>query len=192
MICFAQLKNLIYDNTMQYHFVLSVLTFKNCPKLKTPPPEIVAQGMKVVLAYLKRLSQGSTQCYRTKLMFVGLGGAGKTSLTRAMMSHDFRAPHVESEAITDGIDISTWTVRSADDVELQFSVWDFAGQTVYYNTHQFFLSNRAIYLLVWNTRLGYEHSGLDIWLSSIACHCPKAPIFIVGTHADKVSHQPNL
>ena len=51
---------------------------------------------------------------------------------------------------------------------------------------QFFLSSRAIYLLVWNTRLGYEHSGLDFWLSSIACHCPKAPIFIVGTHADKV------
>ena len=51
---------------------------------------------------------------------------------------------------------------------------------------QFFLSNRAVYLLVWNTRLGYEHSGLDFWLSSIACHCPKAPIFIVGTHADQV------
>ena len=166
--------------------VFSVLALKNCPKLKTPPPEIVSQGMKVVLAYLKRLSQGSTQCFRTKLMFVGLGGAGKTSLTRAMMSHDFRAPHIESEAITDGIDISTWSVKS-DDVELQFSVWDFAGQTVYYNTHQFFLSNRAIYLLVWNTRLGYEHSGLDFWLSSIACHCPKAPIFVVGTHADKIT-----
>ena len=54
------------------------------------------------------------------------------------------------------------------------------------NFFQFFLSNRAVYLLVWNTRLGYEHSGLDFWLSSIACHCPKAPIFIVGTHADQV------
>ena len=109
-------------------------------------------------------------------------------LTRALMAKDFRAPHSETEAITDGIDISTWTVRS-EQVDLQYSVWDFAGQTVYYNTHQFFLSNRALYLLVWNTRLGYEHSGLDFWLSSIACHCPKAPVFIVGTHADKVTHQ---
>ena len=27
--------------------------------------------------------------------------------------------------------------------------WDFAGQSVYYNSHQFFLSSRAVYLLVW-------------------------------------------
>ena len=51
---------------------------------------------------------------------------------------------------------------------------------------QFFLSNRAVYLLVWNIRLGYEHAGLDFWLSSIACHAPKAPILIIGTHCDKV------
>ena len=27
--------------------------------------------------------------------------------------------------------------------------WDFAGQSVYYNSHQFFLSPRAVYILVW-------------------------------------------
>lgn len=52
---------------------------------------------------------------------------------------------------------------------------------------QFFLSNRAIYLLLWNSRLGYENSGLEFWLSSIACHAPKAPVFIVATHADQIS-----
>ena len=56
-----------------------MLGIRNCNKLKTPPREICEQGMRVVLAYLKRLSQGSTRCFRTKLMFVGLGGAGKTS-----------------------------------------------------------------------------------------------------------------
>jgi GTPase SAR1 family protein len=69
---------------------------------------------------------------------------------------------------------------------LTFSVWDFAGQTVYYNTHQFFLSDRAVYLLLWNIRLGHEHAGLDFWLSSISVHAPKAPIFVVGTHVDQV------
>lgn len=51
------------------------------------------------------------------------------------MAHDYKAPFSKTEAITDGIDISTWTVKS-DQAELQYSVWDFAGQTVYYNTHQ--------------------------------------------------------
>ena len=39
------------------------------------------------------------------------------------------------ENITDGIDITTWVVEHNDD-SISFSVWDFAGQTVYYNTHQ--------------------------------------------------------
>ena len=38
--------------------------------------------------------------------------------------------------ITDGIDICEWHVPIGESQPLQFSVWDFAGQTVYYNTHQ--------------------------------------------------------
>ena len=35
-----------------------------------------------------------------------------------------------------GIDISSWTLKSKQTDAVTFSVWDFAGQTVYYNTHQ--------------------------------------------------------
>ena len=58
---------------------------------------------------------------------------------------------------------------------------------MYYNTHQFFLTSRSIYLLVWNVRLGAQHSGLDFWLNSIQCHAPNCPIFIIGTHIDEVN-----
>lgn len=57
----------------------------------------------------------------------------------------------------------------------------------YYFVFQFFLSNRAVYFLVWNVRLGHEHAGLKFWLSSISVHAPKAPVLIVGTHIDQVS-----
>ena len=54
---------------------------------------------------------------------------------------------------------------------------------------QFFLSpNRAIYLLLWNVRLGHEHAGLDFWLSSIGVQAPKAPVFVIGSHIDQVSY----
>ena len=88
--------------------------------------------------------------------------------------------------VTVGIDITNWTVDKQEKGRVTFSVWDFAGQTVFYNTHQFFLTNRSLYLLLWNIRLGFEHSGLPFWLSSIACHAPQAPVFIVGTHVDEV------
>ncbi|XP_077989757.1 uncharacterized protein LOC144444214 [Glandiceps talaboti] len=165
---------------------LKAISLGHCPLLRTPPKEIVARGFQAIHAYLKRLLSGSVECKRTKLMMVGLGGAGKTSMVRALMSGNFYTSATYAEKITDGIDITSWTVKTTVDT-ITYSVWDFAGQTVYYNTHQFFLSNRAVYLLLWNTRLGVEHSGLDFWLSSIAVHAPKAPIFVVGTHADQVS-----
>ena len=31
-----------------------------------------------------------------------------------------------------------------------FAVWDFAGQEVYYSTHQFYLSRRSLYLCVFD------------------------------------------
>ena len=54
------------------------LQLKNCPAMNTPPKEIVARGFVAVMGYLKRLRLGASHCKRTKLMMVGLGGAGKT------------------------------------------------------------------------------------------------------------------
>ena len=48
------------------------------PSLRTPPHEVVSRGFASIKAYLKRLAGGFTECRRTKLMLVGLGGAGKT------------------------------------------------------------------------------------------------------------------
>ncbi|KAH9490076.1 hypothetical protein Btru_035167 [Bulinus truncatus] len=197
------LKTFIIENN---HCLLSIspqlgnlplknLNIKNCPNLKTPPKEIISRGFSAVMGYLQRLLQGFVSCKRTKLMMVGLGGAGKTSLVRALTSKHHIFFENYAEKITDGIDITEWLAdlgktEEENDPErnhsLHFNIWDFAGQIVYHNTHQFFLSNRAIYLLLWNIRLGYEHAGLDFWLSSIKCHAPKAPILIVGTHCDKV------
>ncbi|XP_035826698.1 uncharacterized protein LOC101848126 [Aplysia californica] len=203
-----ELKNLENLNVMNNPLLESVsaevaklplkeIHLRDCASLKTPPKEVVRRGFIAVFGYLKRLLQGSVPCKRTKLMMVGLGGAGKTSLVRALTNKSFRAYQDYGEQITDGIDITEWKISSKEvdlkgevtddsDEPLHFSVWDFAGQTVYYNTHQFFLSNRAVYLLLWNIRLGFEHAGLDFWLSSVACHAPKAPILVVGTHCDKV------
>ena len=56
---------------------VNMLGLSDCPALKTPPPSVVQQGIQSTLAYLRRLGSGSRACYRTKLMLVGLGGAGK-------------------------------------------------------------------------------------------------------------------
>ena len=157
---------------------LKELILDGCCALKTPPMEIVRKGFQAIIGFMKRLLSGSVTCKRTKLMLIGLGGAGKTSLLNTLMKK------TEETEVTDGISIKTWYIPDKD---LTFSAWDFAGQSVYYNTHQFFLTNRSIYLLLWNMRLGFEHAGLDFWLSSVTCHAPNAPVFVIGTHSDLIS-----
>ena len=52
--------------------------------------------------------------------------------------------------------------------EVKFSVWDMAGQEVYYATHQCFLSRNTLYLVVWN--MEEKEKGIDNlrpWLLNI-------------------------
>jgi len=78
---------------------------------------------------------------------------------------------------------------------LSFSVWDFAGQHDYYNSHHYFLSSRAVYLFVWDlTAEAKGLAGLEFWFASLRCHLPEVycdekgrplySILVVGTHLD--------
>lgn len=68
--------------------------------------------------------------------------------------------------------------------DLQFSCWDFGGQEVYYTTHSFFLTERSIFLVVFNLALGANNCRVEYWLNSIKSRAPKASVVLVGTHLD--------
>jgi GTPase SAR1 family protein len=75
-------------------------------------------------------------------------------------------------------------VASIKKQDLQFSCWDFGGQEVYYTTHSFFLTERSIFLVVFNLALGANNCRVEYWLNSIKARAPKAAIILVGTHLD--------
>lgn len=59
------------------------------------------------------------------------------------------------------------------------------GQEIYYTTHSFFLSERSIFVVVWNLCDETNFTKqLNYWMNSIRVHAPKAPIVLVGTHLD--------
>ncbi|EFA77446.1 leucine-rich repeat-containing protein [Heterostelium album PN500] len=164
--------------------------------LKTPPPEILSQGLTPILEYLRDLIKGQEQCYRMKLMIVGQENVGKTTLLKALKDKKKKPQATGPNISTDGIDIDNWVIpaqfeeldenhrpyKKKQDVTL--SVWDFAGQEIYYTTHQFFLSERSVYLVAWNIILEEEASRVEFWLQSITTRTKDAPIIIVGTHLD--------
>lgn len=57
----------------------------------------------------------------------------------------------------------------------------------YYATHQYFLSKRSLYLVVWKISDGQRGIGEILqWLVNIQARAPNAPVLIVGTHYDVI------
>lgn len=150
--------------------------------LLTPPPEIVQRGTQDILAFLTELQTSSTTRYEAKLLVVGEGGTGKSSLLRALQGKHFD-PLSET---THGIEITQLELPLPGSLQrLTLNAWDFGGQHIYHATHQFFLTRRSIYLLVWNARLGVEQGRIPYWLETIKALAPDAPVVLVATHTDE-------
>ena len=158
--------------------------------LVSPPTEVVAQGSGAVLTFLRAgLRAGTGRQWRAKLLVVGQGGVGKTSLVKALTGQ----PHDAEEPTTHGLRIDEITVGHPQEheEEMRLSVWDFGGQDIYHATHQFFLSAGCLAILVWDSRAGWERSKVDYWLELLHARAPGAPIVLVATHtADRASDLP--
>ena len=74
--------------------------------LADPLPELAARGPAELATYLRSLHDAKPQ-YEAKLLLVGEGNVGKTSLIAALRS----APFVEGRPTTHGIEISPLTIR---------------------------------------------------------------------------------
>lgn len=146
------------------------------------PPEIQAGGVEAVLAFLRDRQAGSEPQWTSRLLMVGEGGAGKTSLVRALTAD----PHDPHEPSTHGLLVREIILSHPDKtgVRIRLRAWDFGGQQIYHATHQFFLTNPSIFLVVWNARLGWEQGKLNYWLDIITARAPESPIILVGTHSD--------
>lgn len=139
-----------------------------------------------VKAYLHSLEQNAEPLYEAKLVLVGEGNVGKTTLLKALKGKASEAPQ-EHEPTTHGVEIDIHGLRlphpAQDGVEIQLNAWDFGGQDVYRVTHQFFFSRRSLYLLVWEPRRGVQQGQVEDWLNMIRLRVgDEARVIIVSTH----------
>jgi Leucine-rich repeat (LRR) protein/GTPase SAR1 family protein len=147
--------------------------------LAEPLPELVQQGSSAVAVYLRSLRDGIAQ-YEAKVLLVGEGNVGKTSLSAALRGDIF----VKDRPFTHGIQIQPLILAHTDAVkEMTVRIWDFGGQEVYRVTHQFFFSHRAVYVVVWKPREGQEQNEVEGWLRRVRLRVgPTAEVLIVATH----------
>jgi internalin A len=144
-----------------------------------PSNEIISGGKESIKIFFEELQESSQPVNEIKVLFVGDGGAGKTSLINRLISGDFNSEELK----TNGIVKKRYTF---DEVTANF--WDFGGQTIYHSTHQFFLSKRSIYVLVLDGRKEQEE---EYWLKMIENFGENSKVFVVINKIDE-HHQASL
>jgi internalin A len=151
----------------------------DCP-LTSPPVEIVAQGNGAILNYFRELDvSGIDHLYEAKMLILGEGGAGKTSLLRRLYQPD--SPLPEEQETTKGIAIHRHDFPLPNGRDFRLNVWDFGGQEIYHATHQFFLTRRSLYVLLDDTRRSdkaVSDLGFKYWLDVIELFGGDSPVLI--------------
>jgi internalin A len=127
--------------------------------------------------------QKSGRQWVSKLILVGEGGVGKTATLRSLRGEEFD-PQLPT---THGIGIHSLELKhpTEADVTMHLNCWDFGGQQIYHATHQFFLTNRSLFLLAWDTRQGFGRGNLYYWLDAIQARAPESPVLLVAAHIDE-------
>ncbi|HDN27288.1 MAG TPA: GTP-binding protein, partial [Thioploca sp.] len=148
--------------------------------VRLPPYEIIAQGKEAIANYYKALKSAEKPLNESKLILIGDGGSGKTSLMKRLLGLNFNP----QESQTHCININTLTLQHNGN-EIKLHCWDFGGQQIMHATHQFFLSKRSLYLLVLDSR---RETQVDYWLKHIQTFGKNAPVIIVINKIDENPH----
>lgn len=143
--------------------------------------------------YFRARAEPTQRLNEAKMLLVGQGGVGKTSLVH-YLTHN--RPCNPNELPTEGINIEGWGVRGKKGADGRFErvnlhIWDFGGQEVMHATHQFFLTRRSLYLLVIDARAGEKESNIHYWLKIIQSYGGDSPVLVVVNKCDQHPHELN-
>jgi internalin A len=145
--------------------------------LEYPPIEIIKKGKEAIKDYFQSVAGEKQALNEVKVLLVGDGGAGKTSLVKRLLDQGFD----KNEPQTHGIKINPWNI-SGKHRKIKVHLWDFGGQEIMHATHQFFLSKRSLYILVLD---GRKDEKTEYWLKHIESFGGDSPVLVAINKIDE-------
>lgn len=155
----------------------TVICIQDCP-LVCPPIEIARDSPQAVRDYFEELGDDGERLNEVKVIFLGEASAGKTSLVKRLMNEAFDS----QESQTHGIRIRQASFDMSDGEQVTAHLWDFGGQEVMHATHQFFLSQRSVYVLLLNSR---NDDQAEKWLKHADSFGGHSPVLVVLNKIDE-------
>jgi internalin A len=169
---------------------LKYLKVEGNPKLRLPVSIIERRRRpeEILRYYFESRDEKGQPLLELKLLLVGRGKAGKTTLVKQLAGE--RPSTNESE--THSIAIRELILKCHRG-QVRTRAWDFGGQEILHSTHQFFLTERSLYLLVLEPRTGLAQRDAEYWLKLIETQGGNSPVVVVmnwssgrGWHVDEV------
>ena len=156
------------------------------PEILGPPYGEVYGGQRatpgnpaeILQYYFRSRAEATRALNEAKILLVGQGGVGKTSLVKQLVENKFDP----EEPKTEGINITQWPIPvqgEGADGNVRLNIWDFGGQEIMHATHQFFLTKRSLYLLVLDARKGENEGNIHYWLRIIQSYGADSPVLVV-------------
>jgi small GTP-binding protein len=149
------------------------------------PPEILnnTNNPKSIFDYYRSLQQETKQpLNEVKIIIVGEGGVGKTSIMKKLL--DLKNQFNPEESTTHGINIRDWLI-DVEGRKINTHIWDFGGQDIMHATHQFFMTKRSLYIVVLDSRENERQGRLEYWLKIIESFGGDSPVIIVCNKSDE-------
>jgi internalin A len=161
---------------------LRTLKLKGNPIAELPEEIIDSCDARSIFKYFRRITSNnkarkakikSTPLNEFKLVLVGRGGVGKTTLAHKLITGKF-----DRFERTDGIVIRDWEISCNGD-KITAHLWDFGGQEIMHGTHRFFITSRSLYLVLVSARENAEDSDAEYWLSIVRSLAGGVPVIVV-------------
>ncbi|MDX2283433.1 MAG: COR domain-containing protein [Bacteroidia bacterium] len=151
-----------------------------------------------IFSFLESLRGPVDYLLEAKLILVGNGEVGKTSIRRKLINE--QAPLPRKEERTPAIEVEPYVVKNLpstftqlpDERDFTFNIWDFGGQGRYREIQQIFCSQKSLYLFVtsWDDQPEQkkaleDYVSFEYWLDMVTAygHDPEqaqsSPVLVV-------------
>lgn len=120
--------------------------------------------------------------FSIKIVLLGEGGVGKTSLRKVYLGEGFK----QSYQMTIGADFAAKRIKISDSLTVTANIWDLAGQSRFQQMRTSYYSGVGGALLVFDVSRPITFDKLNIWLNELKAQNENklVPIIVIGNKSD--------